>query len=244
MSRRRRFLNSPFVSGLLGGAVVAVFGLDRDLRRMGRGSGGDSKTATVDPPAGRPGRRRRRRRQPRQRDIYKRDGSGVAFIEAKQEARQAEPSPFNPFGEAEGGGTATGSGFVIDTEGHLLTNNHVVEGAAEISVKLGSSDTSYTAKVVGTDPVDRRRAAQSRRPADQLHPLALGNSSKVEVGDPVVAIGNPFGLDRTVTSGIVSALQRQIQAPNGFAISARDPDRRGDQPRQLRRPADRRRQAR
>ena len=65
----------------------------------------------------------------------------------------------------------------------------------------------------------RHRAAQGRRAGGQLHPLALGDSSKVEVGDPVVAIGNPFGLDRTVTSGIVSALQRQIQAPNGFSIS-------------------------
>ena len=73
--------------------------------------------------------------------------------------------------------------------------------------------------MVGTDPATDVALLKVDVPADQLHPLALGDSSKVEVGDPVVAIGNPFGLDRTVTSGIVSALQRQIQAPNGFSIS-------------------------
>ena len=108
---------------------------------------------------------------------------------------------------------------MIDNEGHLLTNAHVVEGASEITVKLGASDQTYTAKVVGTDPATDVALLKVDAPADQLHPLALGDSSKVEVGDPVVAIGNPFGLDRTVTSGIVSALQRQIEAPNGFSIS-------------------------
>jgi len=73
--------------------------------------------------------------------------------------------------------------------------------------------------VVGTDPATDVALLKVDAPADSLHPLALGDSSKVEVGEPVVAIGNPFGLDRTVTSGIVSALQRQIQAPNGFSIS-------------------------
>ena len=73
--------------------------------------------------------------------------------------------------------------------------------------------------MVGTDPATDLALLKVEAPASQLHPLALGDSSKVEVGDPVVAIGNPFGLDRTVTAGIVSALQRQIQAPNGFSIS-------------------------
>ena len=108
---------------------------------------------------------------------------------------------------------------MIDTEGHILTNNHVVEGADKIEVKLGASDKTYTAEVVGTDPATDVALLKVDAPADELHPLALGDSSEVEVGDPVVAIGNPFGLDRTVTSGIVSALQRQIQAPNGFSIS-------------------------
>jgi S1-C subfamily serine protease len=132
-----------------------------------------------------------------------------------------ESQSFSPFGEpeSEGGGTATGSGFVIDSEGRVLTNNHVVEGADQIQVKLGASDATYDAKVVGTDPASDLALLEVDAPADQLHPLTLGHSSEMEVGDPVVAIGNPFGLDRTVTSGIVSALQRQIQAPNGFSIS-------------------------
>ena len=152
-------------------------------------------------------------------------------------------SPFNLL-PSSSGGTATGSGFVIDTDGHILTNNHVVAGAQSITVKLGSSNETYDAKVVGTDPATDVALLKVDAPASDLHPLPLGDSSNVQVGDPVVAIGNPFGLDRTVTTGIVSALQRQIEAPNGFSISERDPDRRLDQPRQLRRPADQRRPAR
>jgi len=151
-------------------------------------------------------------------EIYKRDGGGVAFIESQIPAE--EPSTFSPFGESEGsqGGTATGSGFVIDGEGHVLTNNHVIDGANRISVKLGASEKSYSAEVVGADPASDLALLKVDAPSSELHPLVLGDSSQVEVGDPVVAIGNPFGLDRTVTSGIVSALQRQIQAPNGFSI--------------------------
>ena len=151
--------------------------------------------------------------------IYKNDGNGVAFIESEIPAQETQS--FSPFGEpeSEGGGTATGSGFVIDREGHLLTNNHVVEGADRIQVKLGDSDKTYTAKVVGTDPATDLAMLNVEAPASELHPLTLGKSSGMEVGDPVVAIGNPFGLDRTVTSGIVSALQRQIEAPDGFSIT-------------------------
>jgi S1-C subfamily serine protease len=134
---------------------------------------------------------------------------------------ETAPSPFSPFEgeEPRGGGVATGSGFVVDGEGRILTNNHVVEGASKITVKLGSSNATHGAEVVGTDPASDLALLKVDAPSDQLHPLALGDSSEVRVGDPVVAIGNPFGLDRTVTSGIVSALQRQIQAPNGFSIN-------------------------
>jgi S1-C subfamily serine protease len=152
-------------------------------------------------------------------EIYRHDGQGVAFIESTEPAE--ESGSFSPFGEegSGGGGIATGSGFLIDNEGHIVTNNHVVEGASKVEVKLGSSDTSHEAEVVGTDPATDVALLKIDVPADQQHPLELGNSAQVQVGDPVVAIGNPFGLDRTVTAGIVSALQRQIQAPNGFSIS-------------------------
>jgi S1-C subfamily serine protease len=111
-----------------------------------------------------------------------------------------------------------GSGFVIDTAGHVVTNYHVIEGASKVEVSFSGND-EMAATVVGRDPstdiaVLRIKHAQGRA----LTPLDLGNSDVVRVGDAVVAIGNPFGLERTVTAGIVSALQREITAPNGFAI--------------------------
>jgi S1-C subfamily serine protease len=113
---------------------------------------------------------------------------------------------------------AQGSGFVIDKDGHVVTNYHVVQGAKKVQVSF-SDNEQRDAKVVGTDPstdiaVLKIQGAWAR----SLTPLALGDSSAVKVGDAVVAIGNPFGLERTVTAGIVSALQRQITAPNGFQI--------------------------
>jgi putative serine protease PepD len=208
-------LRTPFGSALLGGAVVAAFGWVAISAGWIQAQG--DSTATLSAPLTTPVASRAGDGANVVNRIYRRDGQGVAFIEAEHPAE--EPSLFSPFGQPEGGGTATGSGFLIDSDGHIVTNNHVVAGANRIEVKLGSSDTTYTAKVVGTDPTTDVALLEVNAPADQLHPLALGDSSKVQVGDPVVAIGNPFGLDRTVTSGIVSALQRQIQAPNGFSIS-------------------------
>jgi S1-C subfamily serine protease len=217
MKRTRRFLRSSFGSAVLGGVVVGLLFLV--AISAGWVDSGD-ESAPVDAQAA-PAAPIASHDQGGDTnvvgEIYKRDGQGVAFIEAGQPGQEA--SPFEPFGQPEGGGTATGSGFVIDEEGHLLTNNHVIEGATQISVKLGSDDRSYPAEVVGTDPATDVALLKVDVPADKLHPLALGDSSQLEVGDPVVAIGNPFGLDRTVTSGIVSALQRQIEAPNGFSIS-------------------------
>jgi S1-C subfamily serine protease len=218
MSRARRFFGTSFGSALLGGAVVAAFGWIA-IAAGWIDAKGDSTPAGIAPLAT-PVVDKESDAGTVVNQIYRHDGQGVAFIEAT-EAPEESSSPLDPFGEEEsrGGGIATGSGFVIDTEGHILTNNHVVEGASRISVKLGSSNATHIAEVVGTDPASDIALLKVEAPADQLHPLALGDSSKVRVGDPVVAIGNPFGLDRTVTSGIVSALQRQIQAPNGFSIS-------------------------
>jgi len=218
MSKTRRIFRSPFGSALLGGAVVgAFFWIAIAAGLVGAKS---SSPAPVAAPLATPVASKESEDTNAVNQIYRHDGQGVAFIEAI-EAPEETSSPFNPFGEEEpsGGSIATGSGFVIDGEGHILTNNHVVEGATKITVKLGSSNATHTAEVVGTDPASDIALLKVEAPADQLHPLALGDSSKVQVGDPVVAIGNPFGLDRTVTAGIVSALQRQIQAPNGFSIN-------------------------
>jgi len=218
MSKLNQRLRSPFGSALLGGLVVAVLGWIAIAAGAIHSDGGTTTTvaapitAPVDSKSGDESANVVNQ-------IYKTDGQGVAFIASQIEATEAES--LNPFGEPEpeSGGVATGSGFVIDGEGHILTNNHVVEGAGKVTVKLGDSEKTYDAEVVGADPGTDIALLQVDAPADQLHPLTLGKSAAMEVGDPVVAIGNPFGLDRTVTSGIVSALQRQIEAPNGFAIS-------------------------
>jgi S1-C subfamily serine protease len=218
LTRLKRFFRSSFGAALLGGAVVVAFGAI--AISAGWIDSQDGTTTTIAAPTAAPIITSSTHEDANVvNQIYRNDGGGVAFIQADEPAQ--ESSGLSPFGEEEsqGGGTATGSGFVIDAEGHVLTNNHVVEGANRIQVKLGASDTTYGAQVVGTDPATDLALLKVDAPADQLHPLNLGESSKLQVGDPVVAIGNPFGLDRTVTSGIVSALQRQIQAPNGFSIS-------------------------
>jgi S1-C subfamily serine protease len=215
----KSFLRTPFGSALLGGAVVAAF------FAIAISAGWiDSQTTTttaIPAPLTAPVAAKESGDANTVNQIYSHDGPGVAFIEST-EAPEEAPSSLSPFGgegESRSGGIATGSGFLIDNEGHILTNNHVVEGATKVEVRLGSSDTSHEAEVVGADPATDVALLKIDVPAGQQHPLSLGNSAKVQVGDPVVAIGNPFGLDRTVTAGIVSALQRQIQAPNGFSIS-------------------------
>jgi S1-C subfamily serine protease len=148
------------------------------------------------------------------RDIYKRDAPGVVFIQSRIVRR--EQSPFGlPIPEQ---GTATGSGFVLDKDGNILTNAHVVQGATEVKVKFEKGD-AVDAKVEGTDLSTDLAVIKVDTDSKKLKPLALGDSSKVNVGDPAIAIGNPFGFDRTVTTGIVSALQRQIDAPNGLKIN-------------------------
>ncbi len=108
---------------------------------------------------------------------------------------------------------------MIDGDGHILTNAHVVDGTDSVTVRVGGEDgQTFDAKVVGADPSTDVAVLQLESGADELQPLTLGSSDGVKVGDPVVAIGNPFGLDRSATAGIVSAVQRQINAPNGFTI--------------------------
>jgi len=213
----KKLLKTPFASALAGGLVVAVLG----LAAIGSGlvdAGGDSTTTTTTVPAATPQTALAADGAGKAltvNQIYSEDSPGVVYITAQQ---SAQTSPVNPFGQSQGG-TATGSGFVIDNDGHILTNNHVVAGADNVTVRVGGEDgQTFDAKVVGTDPSTDVAVLQVDSGSDQLQPLELGSSSNVQVGDPVVAIGNPFGLDRTATAGIVSAVQRQIDAPNGFTI--------------------------
>jgi S1-C subfamily serine protease len=121
-------------------------------------------------------------------------------------------------GSSSFGGSQQGSGFVLDRDGHVVTNHHVVSGSGTIRVTLWDG-SSYRAELVGEDPSTDLAVLRIDAPASKLVPLRLADSSDVEVGDAVVAIGSPFGLDGTLTSGIVSALHRQMTAPNRFAIA-------------------------
>ena len=146
-------------------------------------------------------------------DIYKTDGTGVVFIRAN-----VVESTTSAFGfPQQQQGEATGSGFVIGKDGTILTNAHVIDGATKVTVQF-ANDKTLTAKVVGKDRSSDIALLKVDPSGLNLTPLSLGSAKDVQVGDPVVAIGNPFGLDRTLTTGVVSAKQRQIQGLNGFAI--------------------------
>ena len=141
--------------------------------------------------------------------IYKNTYRGV--VEVKVSSQTSDPF----------GGTrqqsAEGSGFVYDTSGHVITNQHVVDGETSVRVTFWNGQT-YNATVVGTDASTDLAVLKVAAPSTALYPLTLGDSSKVQVGDNVVAIGAPFGLAETVTAGIVSALHRQMTSPNNFSI--------------------------
>ena len=149
------------------------------------------------------------------RDIYKRDAPGVAFVKAT--VVQRTPSMFDFGMPQEQQGEATGSGFVINKNGTILTNAHVVNGATKVTVSFQNNKTA-TAKVLGKDESTDLAVLKVDPSGLELHPLPLGDSSTVQVGDPTIAIGNPFGLERTLTTGVISATKRTIQAPNNFQI--------------------------
>jgi S1-C subfamily serine protease len=122
-----------------------------------------------------------------------------------------------PFGGNAPQGAAEGTGFVIDGKGNIVTNQHVAAAGGSVTVKFADGST-YRATLVGQDAASDLAVVHVDAPASELHPLALGDSDTVRVGDGVVAIGNPFGLDGTVTSGIVSALGREIISPSNEPI--------------------------
>jgi S1-C subfamily serine protease len=113
--------------------------------------------------------------------------------------------------------TGTGSGFIIDKQGHLLTNFHVIQGADAVRVTLFDG-SAHPAKLIGQDASNDVAVLQIRVPADKLFPVTFGDSSRVLVGQKILALGNPFGLERTLTSGIVSSLDRSLKAKNGRMI--------------------------
>jgi S1-C subfamily serine protease len=211
----------PFLSALVGGGIVvaviaALGGLGATKKTVTEiqeaaplpaasttsGEGG-GKTASL----------------PTAHEIYERNAPGVVFVTSTIVRKTESPFGISPEGEEQG--TATGSGIVIDNNGTILTNWHVVENAVKVTVSFESSNEqskTVTARVVGKDPSNDLAVLKVPTEGIALHPLTLGDSSNVEVGEPVYAIGNPFDLNRTLTTGVISALQRQITAPNGFKI--------------------------
>jgi S1-C subfamily serine protease len=150
-------------------------------------------------------------------DIYERSAGGVVQVTSTSVVTVPADPFFGNLFPSQQQQQSLGSGFVIDKTGHIVTNYHVVQGARKINVSF-SNGASTKATVVGVDPSSDLAVLKVDATSRALTPLQLGNSDEMRVGDPVVAIGNPFGLDRTVTAGIVSAIQRAITAPNGYTI--------------------------
>ena len=203
--RRRGVSALALLAAILFGAILAIAGGILYQQRFGSSSSGpavvsapvikNTGSAAINPAA-----------------IYKADAPGVVLIESR-----VSNTALGPFGPQKQRGTAEGSGFMIDGQGSILTNYHVVAGASKTTVTL-KDGRAYDARIIGSDPSTDVAVLRINAPSSELKPLPLGDSSKLSVGEPVVAIGNPLGYSGTETQGIVSALHRDIQAPNGFDI--------------------------
>jgi putative serine protease PepD len=192
-------VGAALIGGLGGAAIALALGGSSDPTQPGPG---------IAPPPRSPGRALAPER------LYDQAAPSVVVISAIESVKV--PATFFAPSTSEKVQIG-GSGFVIDHRGDIVTNDHVVQGATGVRVGF-SGGATYPAKVVGTDPSTDLAVIRVRAPAGALHPLAFADSGKAAVGDTVYAIGNPFGLDRTMTAGIVSAVGRDIQAPNGLGI--------------------------
>jgi S1-C subfamily serine protease len=203
----------PFLAALAGGGVVVAI-----VAAFGGLSQSQKTITTIQAAPVAPSNASQQTTGMTPHQVYIRDAPGVAFVTST--IVQKSESPFNLFGggESQRQGQATGSGIVIDGNGTILTNYHVVENAIKVTVSF-EKGKSVEAQIVGKDPSNDLAVLRIRPDGLTLHPLTLGDSSGAQVGDPVYAIGNPFDLERTLTTGVISALQRQIQAPNGFTIN-------------------------
>jgi putative serine protease PepD len=148
--------------------------------------------------------------------LYAGTAAGVVDITSRGVTSPASDTPFGAPQQSES--TATGTGFVVDGEGHIVTAAHVVDGASSISVKF-QDGTTRTAKLLGKDDATDVAVLSVDAAGLTLHPLALGSSASLDIGDQVAAIGDPFTYERSLSTGIVSGLDRTISAPNGFTVA-------------------------
>src|SRR3954447_22628194 len=218
MNRSRRLSNVffTFLGAAAVGLVIAILSVTGALDGLGNG---DRQTVVTTPPPSSTIDAAPDTAQPGSAPtdvsgIYARVAPGVAFISASGA----------PAGTHLGGGdqsSATGSGFLIDGKGHVVTNDRVVEGAGRFTVRFGEDGAALGAKLVGRDPSTDLAVLEvdaARVPAE-TRPLQLASSGGLRPGDAAIAIGSPFGLSGTVTTGIISALDREIESPNGFPIT-------------------------
>ena len=195
------------LGGAAGAGAVTVLGGDGStttvVRRQAAVAGSSSPSAVADTTGALTARQ-----------LYEQAAPSVVHITATTRA-SGSSSPFDPSGGSSS--QATGSGFFVTKDGQIVTNAHVVDGATSITVKLASGQTR-TASLVGKDDSTDVALLKISTSGLDVTPLRLADSSQVQVGDATAAIGNPYGLDRTLTTGVVSAVHRTIQAPNGFSI--------------------------
>ncbi len=190
---------TAFVSAIIGGLLTALF-IVAGPSSLGDDTGG--VTIRQAPAPSEPsGETAAGGAGPSVREVYTRDGPGVVSVDVVSE-------------ELGAGG---GSGFVLDEGGHIVTNQHVVQGAEEVSVRFANG-TREEAEVVGEDPSTDVAVIKVDAPGGTLKPLTLGDSDAIGVGDPVIAIGNPLNVGISVTTGIVSGKERPIPAPNDYTI--------------------------
>jgi len=150
---------------------------------------------------------------PSVRHVFDRARRAIVRVDARPPGRRIPSGP-----PREDDGVATGTGFLIDREGSIVTNDHVAAGGSRISVRFGQKGRRIDARVVGRDPGTDLALLRIDPKAARFDPLPLGDSKSVHVGDTAIAIGNPFGLERSLTLGVVSSTDREIDAPDGTPI--------------------------
>ena len=190
------------VAGIVSAVVVSTLIIGFDIGDDDDGAGDQAATSAAPPGA------------PSVSGVFERAQRGIVRVDARPRGRRIPSGP-----PRRDDGVATGAGFVIDASGLIVTNDHVAAGGDHVSVRFEEDDRRIDARKVGTDPsTDLALLRVDPDDAPGFAPLPLGDSERVRVGDTAIAIGHPFGLDRSLTLGVVSSTDREIDAPNGFEI--------------------------